>query len=54
MSANRGRDAGVDLVVELCQRVETFGFHFATLDIRQDSRVHAAVLAAWPPASPRT
>lgn len=28
----------------LINRVRTFGFHFASMDLRQDSRVHAAVI----------
>lgn len=32
----------IKLVEQLYTRVRSFGFHFATLDIRQDSRVHAA------------
>lgn len=36
----------VHLVENLISKVETFGLHFATLDIRQESSVHAKVLAA--------
>ena len=32
-------------VEELITRVRIFGFHFATMDIRQDSRVHRTVVA---------
>jgi phosphoenolpyruvate carboxylase len=35
----------VNLVNQLINRVELFGLHFASLDIRQDSSVHTAVLA---------
>jgi len=31
----------VDLVTDLLVRVRCFGFHFASLDVRQDSRIHA-------------
>ncbi len=34
-----------NLVERLYTRVRSFGFHFATLDIRQDSRIHAACVA---------
>lgn len=36
---------GRNRVDDLARRVALFGFHFATLDLRQDSRVHAAALA---------
>ena len=38
--ANRGRHAGLFPVERLIWRARTFGFHLATLDIRQDSLVH--------------
>ncbi|HKP96231.1 MAG TPA: phosphoenolpyruvate carboxylase [Fibrobacteria bacterium] len=34
----------VDRLDEFIYKVQTFGFHFAALDLRQDSRVHAAAL----------
>ncbi|MBL4664099.1 MAG: phosphoenolpyruvate carboxylase [Flavobacteriaceae bacterium] len=34
----------VDLVSDLMHKVQLFGLHFATLDIRQDSRVHTTVV----------
>jgi phosphoenolpyruvate carboxylase len=34
----------VDQVDALIQQVKTFGFYFATLDVRQDSRVHHQVM----------
>ena len=34
----------VDEVEDLVRKVRSFGFHFATLDIRQDSRVHHRVM----------
>jgi len=36
----------VDLVDNLIGKVMVFGLHFATLDVRQESTVHGAVLAA--------
>ena len=35
-----------DHVENLISKVATFGFHFASLDLRQDSRVHASVVEA--------
>lgn len=43
--ANHGGLYG-DLVDELMYRVRIFGFHFATMDIRQDSRVHERLVAS--------
>jgi phosphoenolpyruvate carboxylase len=37
---NRGRHAGLFPVQRLIWRARTFGFHLATLDVRQDSLVH--------------
>ena len=34
-----------DLVLDLIQKVKLFGYHFASLDLRQDSRIHEAVFA---------
>jgi len=42
--ANRGRHAGYFLVRRLTRRVRTFGFHLATLDVRQHAEVHAEVI----------
>lgn len=42
--ANRGEHAGAFQVRRLMRRVRTFGFHLATLDIRQSSAVHRAVI----------
>ena len=33
----------VDEIIDLINKVKTFGFHFATLDIRQNSRIHNQV-----------
>lgn len=35
----------VDLVADLIYKVKLFGLHFATLDIRQDSRVHTTAIS---------
>ncbi len=46
LEANRGRHAGLFTVRRLRRRAEAFGFHLATLDVRQDAREHRDVLAA--------
>ncbi len=43
LAANRGSNAGLFSVRRLARRVETFGFHLATLDVRQHAEVHRAV-----------
>ena len=42
---HRGEHAGLFAVRRLSRRVETFGFHLATLDVRQDARLHREVMA---------
>src|SRR5690606_20491304 len=42
---HRGEHAGAFAVRRLIRRVHTFGFHLATLDVRQDSAVHDSALA---------
>jgi phosphoenolpyruvate carboxylase len=37
---NRGAHAGLTATTRLVRRVQTFGFHLATLDVRQDALVH--------------
>ncbi|GAB3379925.1 phosphoenolpyruvate carboxylase [Lysobacter fragariae] len=44
--ANRGQHAGGFAVRRLQRRVACFGFHLASLDLRQDSATHDAALAA--------
>ena len=44
MAANKGEHAGIFLLNRLQTRERTFGFHLATLDIRQDSLVHRQVI----------
>ncbi|MCF7222162.1 phosphoenolpyruvate carboxylase [Marilutibacter chinensis] len=46
LAANGGQHAGLFAVRRLRRRVQCFGFHLATLDLRQDSAVHDAALAA--------
>ncbi|HEX5756562.1 MAG TPA: phosphoenolpyruvate carboxylase [Arenimonas sp.] len=54
LRAHRGEHAGVFALQRLRRRVQAFGFHLATLDLRQDSAQHDAALAAlladpdWP------
>jgi phosphoenolpyruvate carboxylase len=43
--ANRGAHAGYFSVRRLLSRIDTFGFHLATLDVRAHASVHHAVLA---------
>ena len=45
LRVNRGASAGLHPVRRFLRRVRTFGFHLATLDIRQHSDVHHEVLA---------
>ena len=45
LRANRGAHAGLFAVNRMIRRVETFGFHIATLDIRQNAEVHSTVIA---------
>ncbi len=44
LSHNRGAHAGCFSVRRMIRRVETFGFHLATLDVRQDAEVHRRVI----------
>ena len=45
LQMNKGQHAGVFALNRLQLREKTFGFHLATLDIRQDSLVHRQVIA---------
>lgn len=42
---NKGVHSGLFAVRRLLRRIETFGFHLATLDVRQDAMVHRQVIA---------
>src|SRR6187397_3229473 len=44
LRANRGFHAGWGNVQRLIRRVETFGFHLATLDLRQQAEIHHRVI----------
>ncbi len=46
LRANNGRHAGLFPVERLLCRALTFGFHLATLDVRQHASVHREVVAA--------
>lgn len=45
LRANKGEHAGLFQVRRLIRRVRTFGFHLATLDIRQNAEAHRSVVA---------
>ena len=44
LEQNMGVNAGLFTVRRLLRRIQTFGFHLVTLDIRQDAEVHRAVV----------
>ncbi|MEE8522638.1 MAG: phosphoenolpyruvate carboxylase [Thermoanaerobaculia bacterium] len=44
LEANRGTHAGLFSIRRQLRRVRTFGFHLATLDVRQDAQVHRDVV----------
>jgi phosphoenolpyruvate carboxylase len=44
LQVNKGHHAGLFFVRRLIRRVETFGFHFMTLDIRQNALVNRRVV----------
>jgi phosphoenolpyruvate carboxylase len=43
---HKGEHAGLLRTIRLAQRAATFGFHLATLDVRQDALVHRVAVAA--------
>ena len=43
--ANKGAHAGLFFVRRLLRRIDTFGFHVATLDVRQHSSLHHQMIA---------
>ena len=45
LRAHQGEHAGLFPVQRFLRRVQTFGFHLATIDVRQHAQVHRAVLA---------
>jgi phosphoenolpyruvate carboxylase len=45
LSANKGAHAGLFFVRRLLRRIDTFGFHIATLDVRQHTSLHHQMLA---------
>jgi len=45
LARNKGTNAGLFLVRRLLRRTQTFGFHLATVDVRQDARFHREVMA---------
>jgi len=58
LERHQGRHAGLFAVRRAIRRVETFGFHLATLDLRQDARLHREVMGrlladeSWEERSP--
>jgi phosphoenolpyruvate carboxylase len=44
LRANKGAHAGLFAVNRLIRRIDTFGFHIATLDLRQNALVHRQVV----------
>ena len=44
LAENRGRNAGLFYVRRMLRRVRTFGFHLATLDVRQHADVHRQIV----------
>lgn len=44
LAAHQGRYAGLFLVERLLRRARTFGFHLATLDVRQHAEIHHHVV----------
>lgn len=44
LATHGGKHAGLFAVQRAIRRVQAFGFHLLTLDVRQDARVHRAVL----------
>jgi phosphoenolpyruvate carboxylase len=44
LAMNKGESAGLFAVKRLLRRIDTFGFHMVTLDVRQDSDMHRKVV----------
>ena len=45
LRANKGANAGLFYIQRFLRRIDTFGFHIATLDVRQHTSIHHQVLA---------
>ncbi len=63
LTENRGLHAGLFAVRRLLRRIDTFGFHLVTLDVRQDALIHRQVVGEclgeedwleWSPAARAT
>ncbi len=46
LAENRGHNAGLFNVRRMLRRVRTFGFHLATLDVRQNALVHREIVGS--------
>ncbi len=44
LAENKGHSGGLFAVRRLIRRIQTFGFHLVTLDVRQDAEVHRSVV----------
>ncbi len=44
LAENRGEHAGLFAIRRFLRRIETYGFHLVTLDVRQDALVHRQVI----------
>ena len=44
LTSNKGQNAGLFTTSRLLRRIDTFGFHLVTLDVRQDAQVHREVV----------
>ena len=44
LAENKGEHAGLFAIGRLLRRIDTFGFHLITLDVRQDAEVHRLVV----------
>ena len=44
LESNKGTHAGLFAIRRLLRRIDTFGFHLITLDVRQDAEVHRGVI----------
>lgn len=44
LTAHKGAHAGLFAINRLLRRIDTFGFHLVTLDVRQDAEVHRGVV----------